>query len=213
MSYRQLLAAAALSCSTTAGAVDFGVMETADPIVTGDWKAIAYPLIVRAYPSQEQRDGVNVGIGYGASPWWDVELQFANYDDESLVGTDVEFILRNGDDFDVSVGAAVHAGETDFGDLWGYGGTAIASYTFPGTWLTLNGALDFTIDEYRFNRSGRQRFGTRSEELHVVPGLQYRFSRRVDVIGEVGVGITDDARDYAALGFSIYFARDATPRR
>lgn len=210
---RKHLILAALAWPAAAAAVDFGVMETADPIGRGDWKFIAYPLVIRAYPSQEQRNGVNVGFGYGASEHWDVELQFANYDDESLVGADVEFILRNGDHFDASISAAAHFGETDFGNLTGFGSTAIASYTLPGTWLTLNGALDFSVDRYDFTRSGQARFGTRSDELHLVPGLQLRVSRRVDLLGEVGIGISDDARDYAALGLSFYFAHERLPRR
>lgn len=207
----KLLAALAMSWSCAAGAVDFGVMETADPIVPGHWKAIAYPLVKRAYPSQEQRTGVNVGVGRGLTPWLDAELQVASYDDESLLGGDLEFILRDGDHLDLSVAGELHFGNTDFGELYGYRGTAIASYTLPRTWLTLNGALDFGIDHYDFNRSGEQKFGTRSEEVHVVPGLQYRVSERVDVIGEVGVGFTRDARDYAALGFSIYFTHRPPP--
>lgn len=203
----------ALLFSTTVAAVDFGVMETADPIARQHWKFIAYPLVMASYPSQEQRSGVNVGIGYGLHERWDVELQYASYDDEVLVGTDLEFIAHNGANFDASFSADLIYGDSDFGDLWGYGATAIASYTRPGTWLTFTGALDTSIDHFDFNRSGTEYFGTRSEGVHVVPGVQYRISESIDVIGEIGLGLTGDARDYAALGVSYYFRRTAPAPR
>lgn len=210
MSIRKTIAVAAcVLCAGPALAVDFGVMETADVIEPGDFKFIAFPLAVNNGPRREQDSGVTVGLGYGLSRRVDVELQVGTYDDFTFYGGDLEYTYRPGRPLELSVGGGAHYARTDFGDPWGLDFTHIASYTlerFP-SWR-LNGGLDFgyEVTDAQFAAAigaDDQRHWT----AYAVPGVQFRASDNVDIVGEVGVGLNGESDDYLAAGVSYYFGR------
>jgi len=37
-----------------------------------------------------------------------------------------------------------------------------------------------------------------------VPGIEFRLSETVDLVGEVGIGLNDDSFTYAGLGLAFY---------
>lgn len=203
------LALGALAASAQASATEFGVMETATLVKPGHIKFEAYPLWAQPLPTQEERSGTAVGFGYGISEWVDAELQFATYDDATFVGGDLEHMYYEGDAFAASIGAGVHGGSTDFGEQRGADLTHVLTYSVNnGTPLWLNLGLDLAYDKLDRTRGAVTR-GLDEEwwSAHLVPGLQYRLNRAVDLIGEIGVGLNGDARRYAAAGLSIYFDR------
>jgi hypothetical protein len=204
---RHVLACAALATSASVPAADFGVMETADFIQTRHFKFLAYPIFARAQPTQEQNMGVTVGAGYGIGSRWDVEGLFVNYDDASLFGSDIEYTWFDGASLDASLSIGAHGANTDFGDQVGGDLTQIVSWWVPRVpRLALSAALDFAYDDLDRTKGAVNR-GMAEDwwSAYVVPGVQYRLTQRVDLFGEVGLGLNDDSRDYTSGGLSIYF--------
>jgi hypothetical protein len=210
MIFKQALAlVAGIACASSAAAIDFGVMETADVVRSGDFKFIAFPLAVRDGPRREHDSGVNVGLGYGLGANVDAEFQVGVYDDFTFFGADLEWSYRNGQPLELSIGGGAHKVDSDFGFPWGVDVTHIVSYT-PASApnLRLIGSLDAAF-EYT-DAAYAAAIGAEHEEYWVtyaVPGVQYRFTQDVDLIGEVGVGLNDDSYDYVAAGISFYFGR------
>lgn len=206
---KSLLCAGALACAAPAFAVDFGVMESADPIETRAFKFHAYPLALRGDDRAIYEDGtgITIGGGYGFAPGFDVEVLVASFTDTTLVGSDIEWTFLDHPQLDMSLAAGGHYGDHDLGDQWGADLTGLASYTFQrAPALTANAAVDVAFDEIdldpRFAGSGiDDRFAT----SYFVPGLQWRATNDLDVIGEVGIGLDDEASDYGGLGLSYYF--------
>jgi opacity protein-like surface antigen len=213
MTLRILAAAAGLVCTLPALAVDFGVMETADTVIPGDFKFLAFPLAVRDGPRREVDTGINVGIGYGISEPLDVEFQIGVYDDFNFFGLDLEYSYREKRPLELSIGGGVHKVESDFGYPYGFDLTHIASYTFTSLpTLRFIAALDgsYEVADAYYAAS----IGARDKEYwtgYAVPGLQFRVNERVDLIGEAGIGLNDDSQDYVALGLSFYFTSDPVP--
>lgn len=40
--------------------------------------------------------------------------------------------------------------------------------------------------------------------LHLVPGIEYRVSDSVDLLGEVGIALNDDSNTYVSAGIAFY---------
>lgn len=195
-----------LLCLPAAHALDFGVMETADLIAPGFFKFDAYPIQAREGPRQEGKTGVNVGLGYGISRRWDAELQWATYDDINFFGTDVEYNVVHGPHFDTSVSGGTHYGNSDFGTQWGLDLASITSYRLPShPKVRVSGALDFAWDNADLHTHRLAGLDRHYLTAYLAPAAQYRVSRDVDVIGEIGLGMTPDSNNYGSLGLSFYF--------
>jgi hypothetical protein len=39
---------------------------------------------------------------------------------------------------------------------------------------------------------------------HVVPGFEYRLSKNLDVVAEIGLGLNDDSPSYGSVGLALY---------
>jgi len=206
-----LVLSVSLAGSPAVLAVDFGVMETAIPIENGHVKYTGFPLAIRKAAESEQDMGVTVGLGYGISERWDAELQLATYDDITFVGADLEHTFLDRGPLSMSLTAGAHYANLDFGTQRGVDLTYIASYALTsgsggrkGSGFTLNTALDLARDERDLDRPTAG-FQDRYSSVHLVPGLQYRVSLQVDIMGEIGVGLNDASDDYVAIGTSYYF--------
>jgi hypothetical protein len=204
---------AGLTCVTRAFAVDFGVMETADTVIPGDFKFLAFPLAVRNGPRREVDTGINVGIGYGINEPLDVEFQIGVYDDFNYFGVDVEYSYREMTPLELSIGGGAHKVESDFGYPYGFDVTHIASYTMESMpSLRLIGSLDAAYEvSDAFYAESISAHDKRYWVAYAVPGLQYQVNERVDIIGEVGVGLNKDSDNYAAVGLSFYFTTGPMP--
>jgi Outer membrane protein beta-barrel domain len=191
------LAALVLALPVGAAAQDFGVMNSAETINKGNFKLTGYPMVVFGKNNADNQTGVAVAGGYGFTDRFDVEAKVAVFDGLTYLGADAEYWLVKGEGIDFSVAGGFHVGNTDFSDTTGLDLTLLASRKVAER-LELYGALDIArnmIKDIDFD------FTT----VHVVPGVEYRITPRVDFVGEVGLGLNDNSSHYASIGFAFYF--------
>jgi hypothetical protein len=179
-----------------AGAQDFGVMNSAQTIQSGAVKLSGFPVFT--FGQGDDDVGLSLLAGYGLTSFFDIEGRFAIYDDVKFGGIDAEIWFLRGRDVDLSATVGYHAGFGDIIDTQGVDVTLTGSRVLrPG--LELYGALDFafnTIDDV----PGDNDYTT----AHLVPGVEYRLRENLDFVAEIGVGLTDDSRNYVAAGLAFY---------
>lgn len=195
-----LLTAASLGATAPGAAQDFGVMESAEIIQRGNIKITGYPVFVLGGDGVEGDVGGVLRGGYGFSDRVDGELGVALYDGAVLFGGNLEAALlrarQRARGVDLSVRAGVYLLRGDAPDATGLDLAALLS-THLTPDLELVGSLDF---DRRFYDAPLQDVNT----LHLVPGVEYRVSRYLDLLAEFGLALDDDATNYLAAGLAVY---------
>jgi hypothetical protein len=193
--------ALALLLAPAASAQDFGVMESAEIIQPGNFKFTAYPVFVLGENGGDDNWGVALRGGYGFSDRVDGELAVAAYDGRTLFGGNLELALLRTPPaigaVNFSVRGGAHLAQADAADAVGLDLAAILSARVARE-LELVGSLDFT----------RSLFDEPLEDvntLHLVPGIEYGISQRLDFLAEVGIGLDDAAANYLSAGLAVYF--------
>jgi hypothetical protein len=201
MRIRRLLLVCALLAAIpgAAQAQDFGIMESAETINKGNFKLRVNPILIFG-KHQDTRAGVAALVGYGFTPRFDAEGGVALYDGATFFGGNFEYWAVRRDPIDFSIAAGLHHrhGSKTF-DATGLDLTFLPSKHLTDK-LDLYGGLDFAF-EWIAEKHGGGSFKT----AHVVPGLEYRAHRDLDVIIELGLGLNDAARHYLAGGIAYYF--------
>lgn len=191
------IAVLALSLPVSAAAQDFGVMNSAETINKGNFKLMANPIVVFGKNGSDSETGVAVMGGYGFGDRFDVEAKVSFFDGVTFLGADAEYWLINTRPVHFSLIGGFHIADADFGDSpQGFDFTALAS-GFIANNLELYGGLDFSRNS--FDDSNRS-YST----WHLVPGIEYRISPRLDFVGEVGIGLNDHAHNYVSVGLAFY---------
>ena len=136
------------------------------------------------------RDGADgeVGFalrgGYGFTDRWDGELAVAFYDTATLFGGNLEVALLGAgsaaSEIDLSVRGGVHLVQGDLADGTGLDLAGLLS-THLTPKLELVGSLDYNQNFYDEPLED-------VSTLHLVPGIEYRLSRRLDLLAESGLG-------------------------
>ena len=136
-----MIAAMAVFAPAAASAQDFGVMESAETINTGNFKLSVNPMFV--FPDDADNEiGVGLRFGYGFTPRFDMEAKAAFYDGLYFLGGDFEYWLVKNRAWDVSGGAGLHIARGDFvADSTGVDLTLLASSHIARR-LEFYGALD-----------------------------------------------------------------------
>lgn len=193
----------AIGAPWTAGAQDFGLMESAETIDRGTFKLRANPMLIFGKDGQDDEIGVGIQVGYGFTDRFDIEGGVAIYDNFTFIGANGEYWLVRDPDreeaFDISVIGGFHFGngsdvtpDTRGFDLTFLGSTRVSER------LELYGGLDIAFEsiadiDYSYT------------PIHLVPGLEYRFADDVDFVAEVGLALNDEARHYLSGGIAFYF--------
>jgi hypothetical protein len=210
MKARIVAALAALTACGTAGAVDFGVMETAEPIEPRAFKLTGFPLLVDR--SRNGDDAFALAVGYGLGNNMDVEAQVAYIDRATLFGADLEWNAWTAERTRFSIGGGLHGADMEDGaSAMGADATAILTYT-PIARLDVNAAFDAALDSVNVRESAAlppadTRFSEdgRYDTYYLVPGLEYQLTHNLDLLAEVGVGLNGESEDYLSAGLSWYF--------
>jgi hypothetical protein len=189
-----LLLLVLLFAPVIAHAQDFGVMNSAETINPGNVKLAAAPLFM--FGQGDDDIGLSLFGGYGLTSRIDVEGRIAIYDDVSYIGADVEYWILKNRKVDLSATLGFHAGLSDFYDSKGADVTITASRRVRPN-LAVYGALDMAFndiddidDDYRTG--------------HLVPGVEYKLRPNIEFVAELGVGLTDDSKNYVSAGFVFY---------
>jgi hypothetical protein len=126
-----------------------------------------------------------------------VEAKLAVFDGLKLYGADAEVWLVKGKT-DVSVSLGAHKADFDHGfDSTAIDTSLLVSHDV-GHKLELYGGVSLSfesiddVDDSSFTRA------------YLVPGLEYKLGRDLDLVAEVGLGINDDSPNYASAGLALY---------
>ncbi len=170
-----------------------GVLGSAETINPGNFKILAHPVWLLEGDSDL---GMVLRGGYGVWRGMDVELKLAFFDGMTFLGADAEFWLLRGP-LDLSVSTGLHWARASGGidrpgiDLVG----TVSGEIRPN--LEIYGALDWALDFPEGPVGSRGR-------LLLVPGIEYRLSKNIDLLLELGLGLDSDARDYISGGVAYY---------
>ena len=203
------VAGSLLAACGAAGAADFAMMETAERINQGSFKASGFPVVIDRGRA-DAGNGLALGLGYGLPYGMDVEAHVARYYDGTFTGADLEWTAWRNDRMTFSVGSGLHGADLDGGGYAAGGdGTAIFSYV-PMHRLTVSAALNAAIDDVNdrdANAPADSRFPTDGiyERYHAVQGVGYTVTRNIDLMAEFGVGLNGESDNYASAGMSWYF--------
>ena len=199
-----LLAVPAARAQNAVRTPSAGVFNSAETVNPGNFKVAGGPAVWIG--NDFQAWGGLLRAGYGFAPRVDGELKAAFYDGYTGIGADVEVGLVREPRFDLSFAVGGHYGRADVGnedlsvpglDLTGlasvlvaprlelYGGVD-ASFEFPAE------PDDDTIPVEDYAR------------VHLVPGFEFRVSRQVDFLAEIGLGLNARSDEYVALGLAFY---------
>jgi hypothetical protein len=129
-----------------------------------------------------------------------VEVKGAYIENVTYFGADIEFWLYQGRNINASVVVGGHLTNVKNGmDSYGFDAALLAS-TAPVRNLEVYGALKFAFDSVK---NSDQNYTL----VHLVPGLEYRISRKIDLQAEFGIALNDNARSYVAAGLAFYSRR------
>ncbi len=191
-----LAALALIVLPAFAHAQDFGVMESAETIDPGNWKLKANPMFVLR--DDDTVTGIVGGVGYGVNRRFDVEFNVAGYDGVTHFGGNGEYWIVRKPGLNLSGLIGAHYSNFDFVDQYAVDLTLIASHPLTPR-LDLNAALDVALTRLKGD------FPEDSYNLvHLVPGIEYKLARDLDLLGEFGIALNDNGSHYASFGIAYY---------
>jgi hypothetical protein len=195
MSKRIAAVTLALLCLAVSGSAQDALMNSAETINKGNFKLAGYPIFLLGDGDNETGVGFRAGYGFGRG--FDIEAKLGLFDGVKYYGADAEWwVARHAPDF--SLAAGVHRtsfDNTDF-DVVGVDGTALVSGHVAKN-LELYGGFRVAFEMPDGEADNFQR-------IHLIPGIEYRISDDLDLLGEVGIKMNDDSSSYAAVGLALY---------
>ena len=171
-------------------------MESAETVNQGNFKLRVNPLVFFGRDGADDEVGVAGVVGYGFTPRFDLEGGLVIGDGVRIVGATAEFNVARNNDFSFSVIPGFHVRRGDRTlhttgiDLLFLGSTHVTPR------LDFYGGLDLA-----FERSDIIDYQT----VHLVPGLEYKLHRDVELLAEFDLGLNDDSAHYLSGGLAFYF--------
>jgi hypothetical protein len=181
-------------------------MESAETINRGNFKLMAYPLLVFGDGSDDNDAGVALRGGYGFTDAFDIEGKVSFFEGVTFLGADAEYWLLKGRSVDVSGSAGFHFGSADDDglDTTGFDLTLLASKAVTPR-LDIFGALDIALNSITDDRfEDIAGFDDDFHTVHLVPGFEYKLAENIDVVAEVGLALSDDGAHYLSGGVAYY---------
>jgi hypothetical protein len=185
-----------------------GILQSAETMERGTFKFMVAPIMVFGKDGADDEFGVAARGGYAFTEHFDVEAKLGFFENGTFVGVDGEYWIYRGSEqdrktgFDFSLTGGIHwiFGKKGYFDIMGFEITPQLSGHVSEN-LELCGALDVSFEMIQDAPSWVDDSFTR---LHLVPGIEYRISDTVDLVGEVGIGLNDDSFTYASIGITFY---------
>lgn len=200
MTIKKLFVIAASVSALGAGRADAQnfLMNSAETINEGNFKIAAFPTVLLGEDDADNEWGIATRLGYGFTDRFDVEAKLAFFDALKIYGADAEYwLLKGRTDFSVSAGAHKADFEGEGADSTAIDLAAIASRNVGDSLeVYVGGSLSFEsiddVDDSSFRRA------------YVVPGIEYRVARDLDLLAEIGIGLTDESPNYVSFGAAYY---------
>jgi hypothetical protein len=194
---RFVLAVAVVLFPLVSHAQDFGVVESAETIDKGNFKLRANPIVI--FSDGDQDFGVAAAFGYGFNDRFDAEAKVAFYDGLTFIGGDGEFwLIKRPHPIDLSVSAGFHFANSAFFDQTGIDLTFNATHPITSR-LDVYGALDMAFRRYRDSIPNDG-----YTQVHIVPGIEYKLHRDLDLVAEAGFAVNDNGHHYISGGVAYY---------
>jgi hypothetical protein len=196
----------ALPFALPAAAQDVGVLQSAETMVKGTFKLMAAPIMIFGKDGADDEFGIGARVGYGFTDSFDAEAKLGFFENGTFVGADGEWWILKGQEkdagLDFSLTGGIHwvLGKDSNSDIMGFEVTPLLSGHVSNN-LELCGALNASFESISDAPAGADDSFTL---LHLVPGIEYRLSDTVDLVGEVGIGLNDDSFHYAGAGVAFY---------
>jgi hypothetical protein len=206
---RIVFAAILVLCFALPAAAQYvGILQSAETMERGTFKFMVAPIMVFGKDGADDEFGVAARGGYAFTEHFDVEAKLGFFENGTFVGVDGEYWIYRGSEqdrktgFDFSLTGGIHwiFGKKGYFDIMGFEITPQLSGHVSEN-LELCGALDVSFEMIQDAPSWVDDSFTR---LHLVPGIEYRISDTVDLVGEVGIGLNDDSFTYASIGITFY---------
>jgi len=203
--FQSVLAIVLCACFALPAAAQYvGVLQSAETNDLGTFKLMAAPIMVFGKNGGDSSFGLAARAGYGFTDRFDAEAKLGFFDGGTYVGADGEFWMMKGQEpntgLDFSLAGGIHFVFGEFYDVMGFDVTPLFSgHLTPA--LELCGALDVAFEMVQDVPEG---FDDSFTILHLVPGIEYRLSDSIDLVGEVGIALNDDSSTYAAAGIAYY---------
>jgi hypothetical protein len=204
---RSFLAAALGLCFALPAAAQYiGVLQSAETMDRGTFKLMAAPIIAFGKNGADNEFGVGARGGYGFTEHFDAEAKLGFFENGSFFGADGEYWILRGEEkdagLDASLAAGAHymVGKSGSYDTMGLDVTPLLSGHVNKS-LELCGALDASFESVKDAPPSVDDTFTR---VHLVPGIEYRLSDALDLVGEFGIGLNDRSFNYAGIGIAYY---------
>lgn len=193
-----VLAACLVSVLAGAAAAQDVIMNSAETINKGNFKLAVFPTVVFNENGTDSQGGVHGRLGYGITDRLDIEAKFARFDNLKFYGGDVElWIIGHPQATNVSVAVGANRSKYDNGGgLTGIDGTLLLSFPISKRAEFYAGLLAA--------RQSVQDYDRKFNTYHIVPGVEIRITRYLDLLGEIGLGVTSDSLDYGSIGLAFY---------
>lgn len=204
---RIVLAAALFLCFALPAAAQYiGVLQSAETNDRGTFKIQIAPIVALGKNGADDDYGLAARGGYGFTDRFDAELKLGSFRNSRYIGADAEYWILKGAEKDAGIDFSVTGGlhwifgkRSNF-DIMGLDITPLVS-GHVNKQLELCGSLDISFESIQDTPPGFDNSFTR---LHLVPGVEYRLSDSIDLDGEIGIALNDNAWTYLAAGITFY---------
>jgi hypothetical protein len=200
------VAALGLCFALPAAAQYIGVLQSAETMDRGTFKLMVAPIMAFGKNGADNELGGAVRGGYAFTEHFDAEAKLGFFENGTFIGADGEYWIYRGSeensglDFSLTGGFHVMLGSGDRSDIIGFEITPQLSGHVTKN-LELCGAFDVSFESVQDALPSDDDSFTR---LHLVPGIEYRLSDTIDLVGEVGIGLGDHSNTYAGIGLTFY---------
>jgi hypothetical protein len=172
------------------------VLDAAGTPLAGELRLAAHPIGLFSKTGGPDRLGVAWSAGYGATDGLDVEAKTAVFDGFGLVGLGAGFRVLHGP-VDLTLRLGGHKAFVQ---------SAPNSTSFDAAWLAgvrpwrrVRIAAGMGVSLESLDGVPNSRF----ERVYVVPGFDWRVSRRMALLSRAGLGLNQDSPSYLTAGLSL----------
>lgn len=173
------------------------IMNSAETINEGNFKLALFPTALLGENGADDEWGIAGRFGYGLSSHFDLEGKVAFFDGLKFFGADAELWLVQGRTANASVSLGFHKSDYEFGRDSSGIDTALVMSTRAHRNLEVYGALKLAFESVKDSDESYTL-------AHVVPGIEYRLGKDLDLLAEVGIGVNDNSSNYVSVGLAFY---------